>query len=332
MARIRTGQKRASTSWKEFIDGRIRVGKALPIISHALISHTLFGDYPELLRDYATYLDYPDLPMPGLPRLTQFSSITEQVQPDTSLIKHNYLNWVKSRLFELAEKEKLPAALLEEAEALFDELDFQGLCHTLGYPRFGDPREDPFLVLAQLPLPIFITTGYHGMVEAALTRVGKSPRSQTCLWSPHLRNLPSVWEDNYQPSVAEPLVFYLLGQDRYPDSLVLTQDNYMEFLVNVSREMGRQTDLIPPCLRHALTDASLILLDYDLDAWEFRILYWSLLQQRGRKHTSVSVLKPEPDDPEKDYKSNYLRSSAFEVYWGDLNGFTHDFGNVSEGR
>ncbi len=111
---------------------------------------------------------------------------------------------------------------------------------------------------------------------------------------------------------------------------MLTQDNYMEFLVNVSREMGRQTDLIPPCLRHALTDASLILLGYDLNAWEFRVLYWSLLQQRSRKHTSVSVLKLKPDDLEKDYKSNYLRAGAFEVYWGDLNGFIHDFGNVSE--
>ncbi|MDJ0842448.1 MAG: hypothetical protein QNK37_38455 [Acidobacteriota bacterium] len=213
MARIRTGQKMASASWKEFIDGRIRAGKALPIISHALISQTLFGDYPELLRDYATYLNYPDLPLSGLPRLTQFSAITEHMQSDTGLIRYNYLNWVKSRLFELAEKDKFPPALLEEAEARFDELDFQGLCQTLGYPRFDDPGRDPFLVLAQLPLPIFITTGYHGMMEAALTRVGKSPRGQTCFWSPDLRNLPSVWEDNYQPSVDQPLVFYLLGRD-----------------------------------------------------------------------------------------------------------------------
>ena len=329
MARINTGKKRTTRAWKAFMTRQVKMGKAIPIISHALINHFLFGDYPQFIRDYAAYLGYPDHRLQTLPVLTQYSVVMDQSHEHDSVIKYEYLEWIKSRLFERGEKEKLPPALLDEAEETFDDLNFQDLCNTLGYPRFGPPSEDPFLTLAQLPIPIYITTSFHSVMETALTRIGKAPRSQTCLWSPELRELPLVLDQDYLPSVTEPLVFHLLGHDAHADSLVLTRNDYMEFVVNVSREMGRQTDLIPGCIRHALIESSLILLGYDSEAWDFHTLYWMLLKHRTRKHTSVSVLNLKPDDPMKDYQINYLRSCSFEVYQGDLNAFTNDMlGNL----
>ena len=323
MARIKTGKRRTMEPQKRFLAHQIRAGKAVPIISHALVNHFLFGDYARFMADYAAYLGYPDANTMNLAGLAQYSLVMDHAKSHPAVIKSDYLEWIKSRLYERAEAEQLPPHLLEEADAVFDNLTFQGLCNTLGYPRFGPPCDDPFLILARLPLPIYITTSFHSMMEVALRRAGKKPRSQTCLWSPELRDLPDVFASGYTPTEAEPLVFHLLGHDPYPDSLVLTQDDYMGFVVNVSREMGRQTDLIPGCLRHALIESSLLLLGYDLDAWDFHTLYWLLLKHRTRQNASVSVLNLKPDDPKKDYKINYLQSCSFEVFQGDLTHFVH---------
>lgn len=330
MARIKTGQRRAQLTWREFIQNQVQVGKALPIISHTLFNQCFFRDHQGLLRDYAHYLGYPDARFTELSELTQYSSVKDTLQTGSLAIKHDYLNWVKSRLLETAETDGLPHFLLEEADKVFDEVDFQGLSRILGYPRFALPHNDPFLLLAQLPLPLFITTGYHHIMEEALRRVGKQPRSLSCRWLPELRSEPSVFDEGYQPSINEPLVFHLLGDDTHPASLVLTQDNYMEFLVNVAQDMGCQTDLIPSSLRHPLTNSSIILLGYDMDSIEFRILYWSLLHHRIRKQTSVSVLKLNPNDRKKEYKASYLRSCAFEVFWGDLGQFLQELGPARE--
>ncbi|MDJ0840302.1 MAG: SIR2 family protein [Acidobacteriota bacterium] len=330
MARIKTGQKRAGLTWQAFIQAQVKVGKALPIISNTLFNQFLFRDQQGMLRDYAHYLGYPDPRLTELGELTQYSSVKDRLQTGSLAIKHDYINWVKSRLLETAEADGLPVFLLEEADKVFDEVDFQELSRILGYPRFGSPQTDPFLLLAQLPLPLYITTGYNHVMQAALRRVGKRPRSQTCRWIPELRGEPSVFDEGYQPTVDEPLVYHLLGDDTNPAGLVLTQDNYMEFLVNVVQDMGCQTDLIPAGLRHPLTNSSIILLGYDMDSIEFRTLYWSLLHHRIRKQTSVSVLKLNPNDRKKEYKASYLRSCAFEVYWGDLAQFIQELNPSGE--
>ena len=67
---------------------------------------------------------------------------------------------------------------------------------TAGPPDFG-AEDEPHAVLAELPLPIYITTNYDDFMAAALRRAGKEPRREICRWnsSPAVREQPSYLGD-----------------------------------------------------------------------------------------------------------------------------------------
>ncbi|HUM70936.1 MAG TPA: SIR2 family protein, partial [Chloroflexota bacterium] len=93
----------------------------------------------------------------------------------------------------------------------------------------------PHAVLADLPLPIYITTNYDNLITDALTHRRKEPRRELCRWNPYLlRSHPSMLESGYQPTPSNPLVYHLHGHADSPESIVLTEDNYLDFLVNIS--------------------------------------------------------------------------------------------------
>ena len=321
MARIRMGQKRVNKTWREFIVDQIKVGKVVPIIGNTVANNVLLGGHDAMVKEFAAYLKYPGSDDADLAQITQFVSVSDESPDGEDAIKSDYLNWVKSRLFSIAEETRVSGDLLEEADARFDEMGFGGLCNSLGFPRFGDPRSDPMLVLAQMPLPIYLTTSYHGLLEAALIKAGKQPQTATCNWSALGARNDNMAED-YRPTPEQPLVFHLHGHDSEPHSLVLTENNYMAFLVAVARDIGRETDLIPARVRHALADSSLIMMGFEPDSWDFRTLLWGLLQPRPRKQTSVTILQVKPSRSRENYLRHLMHSAALEIYWGDPGQFT----------
>ena len=64
-----------------------------------------------------------------------------------------------------------------------------------------------------------------------------------CRWHQGLDSIPSVFAEGYEPSEQEPLVYHLQGYGEYPDSLVLMEDNNLEFLVAISEHRGREDDV-----------------------------------------------------------------------------------------
>ena len=304
MPRIQLGQKRETKTWQQIIVEQIKAGKALPIVGSR-------PAHDRLLQDYADYLGYPQ--PPDLPHMTQYISVTEKETRGSLEIKKDYLNFLKNKLYNLAEAEHVPASILEEAEARFDDLDFSSLADLLGYPRFGEPAQDPLLILADLPLPVYLTTSSHRFLEVALKRAGKRPRTVLCRWHRGIQERPPVLDGKYVPSPAEPLVYHLFGLDDEPTSLVLTEDNHMEFLVAVSTELS----LIPLRLRQALSESSLIVIGYQLQAWDFRTLFWSLLKPRELRQQSVSVLQLPLSEDDRKYFQEYLGNMDFHVFWGE---------------
>lgn len=312
MPRIHIGQKRESKTWQQIIVEQIKTGKALPIVSSKPANDRLLqGGHGGLLQDYAAYLQYEQ--SPNLAQMTQYVSVMEKETRGSLEIKKDYLNFLKSKLFNLAEADQIAPALIEEAEARFDDVCFSELADLLGYPRFAEPFQDPLLILADLPLPIYLTTGCHHLLEVALKRAGKQPRTELCRWHRGMQERAPVLGGDYVPSAAEPLVYHLFGLDDEPTSLVLTEDNHMEFLVTVSKELS----LIPARVRQALSDSSLILIGYQLQSWDFRTLFWSLIKPRELRQQSVSVLQVPPSEEEKKYYQEYLADMEFKVFWGD---------------
>ena len=109
--------------------------------------------------------------------------------------------------------------------------------------RAHDPAE-PHQVLAGLPLPIYITTDPSNLLAEALAAAGKAPQVELCRWNDHIAQLPSIYdtEPTYRPDARRPLVYHLFGRFEEPDSLILTEDDYFDYLIGVTS--NKETD---PC-------------------------------------------------------------------------------------
>ena len=193
-------------------------------------------------------------------------------------------------------------------------------------PDFSQPDEhlDCLRALAGLPLPVYLTTNYDDLMVEALrhTDPPKNPRREFCRWHKGLKSLPSVFgaAARYTPDYANPVVFHLHGSNDYVESLVLTEDDYIDFLVNVSRRQK----LLPPRIQEAMTNASLLFIGYRLKDINFRVIYRGLVQSMdgSQRRLSVTVQVTPPDDhagaPEKaeQFLTDYFDELKVRVYWG----------------
>ena len=327
MPRIKTDTVTSQTqpaTWQQTIIDRIRAGKLVPIISNMVSDDLVLGGHDALVEAYAVYSRYPLEQKKDLAQMAQFKSITDDRITDALALKDDYVNFIKNRLFDLAATGGVGKAIQDEVEAQFDTLNCAQFCRQLGYPSFAQDHTHPFLLLAAFDLPIYITTGYHNFVEMALQQAGKTPRTEICRWHQDLEEIPSVLDGTYQPSKAEPLVYHLHGFDQYPDSLVLTEDDYLKFLVATSQNIGRETDPVHKRIRQAMSDSSLMLLGYSLRDWDLRSLFWGLIAPRTRPLTSAISIQLEPTEIEKLYLQKYLDSFDFKVYWGDIRAYMQE--------
>ena len=193
-------------------------------------------------------------------------------------LKSDYLNYVKNHIYFAAEAAGASEDALAEAAAQVDEVSVSEFAHLLGYPQFSAGRDDPLLVMANLPIRTVLTTSPFTFIEDAFRKAGKAPRTEVCRWNEGLDTIDSSIDDAYKPSAQEPLIYHLHGLDQYPDSLVLTEDDYLEFLVNVSRGKGNdRTDTLHALVRKAIAD-DLILLGYSLSAWSFHVIYAGMIR------------------------------------------------------
>jgi hypothetical protein len=146
-------------------------------------------------------------------------------------------------------------------------------------PDFSQ-RCEPHGVLADLKLPIYITTNYDSFMFQALKSREASPRREFCRWNQWLREFPSDLGDNFRPTPANPLVYHLHGHCGVLESMVLTENDYLQFLVELSED--RSERLLPPAVRDALATTSLLFVGYSLSDWDFRVLFRGVMGSLGR--------------------------------------------------
>jgi hypothetical protein len=176
-------------------------------------------------------------------------------------------------------------------------------------PDFGDPDE-PHAVLAGLPLPVYMTTNYDDFMAQALESRHKDPRRELCCWNELVKDEPSIFASapGFDPTPANPIVFHLHGHNEVPESLVLTEDDYLDFLVNISRDH----DLLPPRIQRAMAEASLLFVGYSLADLNFRVIFRGLVTstERALRRISVTVQLPVPRAMDEVYLRNGDRISG----------------------
>ena len=181
--------------------------------------------------------------------------------------------------------------------------------------------DEPHSVLAALPLPLFITTNYDDSMYRALQAAGKDPRREVCRWnrSPALSQEPSPFTDPaYAPTPANPLVYHLHGRLGLPESLVLTEDDYLDFLVAIARD----PNLLPHQIQRGLAGTSLLFVGYRLADWDFRVIHRGLIAatEASLRRLSVTV-QLTAGDAARDYLDRYFGALKLRVYWGSATEF-----------
>jgi hypothetical protein len=195
-------------------------------------------------------------------------------------------------------------------------------------PNFTE-TDEPHALLADLPLPVYITTNYDDFMVQALKNRGKDPKRELCRWSTYLEEQPSVFDSKagFLPSPSNPVVFHLHGHNEVAESLVIAEDDYLDFLVRISKDQ----DVIPSRIREALTGSSLLFIGYGLADWTFKVLFHGLINSTdpGLRRISVTVqLLPGSNQTEdssqqklKDYLDKYYGSNRIKAYWGTAREF-----------
>jgi hypothetical protein len=192
-------------------------------------------------------------------------------------------------------------------------------------PDFRAPDE-PHGVLADLPLKIYLTTNYDDFMVKALGWRYKDPKREFCRWNELIGEQPTLFdkEPDYEPTVARPLVYHLHGHTD-PNSVVLTEDDYLTFLAAML-----DPKLLPDQVRQPIAGSALLFIGYRMADWNIRVLLQGLRRLGqglgGRGNLSVMVLVP-PEGPEgtqqkmQDYLARYYAAIDMRVYWGTARQF-----------
>lgn len=194
-------------------------------------------------------------------------------------------------------------------------------------PDFAD-ADEPHAVLASLNLPIYMTTNYDNFMHKALLQRGLSAKQMVCRWNKYVADEEP--EEHFTPSTETPLVFHLHGYKKLPESLVLTEDDYLDFVVNVSRN----EKLLPHYIHRALRSTALLFIGYSINDISFRVIFRSIIGSLeasvGKSHVAVQLVPVKDDDPDEqreraqDYLEKYFGNSRISIYWGTAREFTQE--------
>lgn len=310
----------------DFVE-RVRLGQVLPLISHEGIGDLALGGDQRLVETFAELSGYPLTDRNDLPKMARYWAI--QQERDDWGLKSFYLDVVKTYLMDLAQEVGRDEEQLAEAEAQADAKSTSEFATLLDLPDF-DATRHPLLVLANLPVPIFLTTSSHRFLEAALAKAGRaSVHTDYLRWHgglPDARN--SELARGWRPTGDEPLVYHLFGLDDDPSSLVLTEDDYLRVLIALTGERARETDILPTRITEALNTSTLVLLGFSLRSWAFRVVFWGLIKNSANRNVGKINLVMQSSPEEQGYVQAYLRQEArLEVLWCDVAQWAEDLWN-----
>ena len=308
----------------------LKAGRCTPVLGHGLLE-SLVGSPRDVAVRWSEQYGYP---MENHEReFLSHVSLYLSVQQSANFPQDELQSYWRARLLE-----RFGAALPPDwADSPPDLKALLAACSKTSLYQSGF---DAYQTLAQYPLPLFITTNTDDLLENALRAAGKDPQTGICPWNEYIEQSPFAFieDSSNRPSANRPLVFHFFGCLDEPDSLVLTEDDYFNFLIGVTA----RKDLIPKIVLNALTNTAMMFLGFDLDSWNFRVLYHIIMAQPGgerrRRYPQVGVQidleKGHIADPERArrYLENYFREADVSIFWGSADDFLRELSNQVKAR
>ena len=122
--------------------------------------------------------------------------------------------------------------------------------------------------LARLDFSLVITTNYDQLFERALREAGKAPR--VAVYNP----VAEPTTDFRNATVQSPVIYKLHGDIAHRESLVITDEDYIQFVMRMSDK--DPYDPIPLSLKFYLTGSTTLFVGYSLLDYNLRLLFKAL--------------------------------------------------------
>jgi hypothetical protein len=320
----------------------IQGGRCTPIVGPG-VTEALMGARDQIAQRWAEAYNYPMAPhqREELPLVAQFLAVDQDrpflLDEMQRALRDEVLRRGAARRGDSAGGEGRAAGPGDRAGAADRDLPpdpeaLRALISEVGAEQRASIPAEPHRVLAGLPFPIYITTNPDSLLADALRERGKTPEVELCRWNKYIEGIESVYdrEPLYRPAPQRPLVYHLFGRLEEPDSLVLTVDDYFDFLIGFTSNQK----LIPAVVLRALTDSALLLLGFQIDDLTFRVLYRIIMAQEGSSRRNQYAHVAAQIDPEEGrilepqqarrYLESYFQGADISIYWGSIEAFMEE--------
>jgi hypothetical protein len=157
----------------------------------------------------------------------------------------------------------------------------------------ADCRDATFGCLAALPFSLFVTSRHDVTLDHFLQKLGKRPSSQSYQFKGDRRDILG-----YLGTVEEPLIYHLYGSFDAPDSLVITENDQLEFLKAVVAECPK----LPADLTNLFSGKNYLFLGFGLGNYHLRVLLHVLNLSQSAKSFALEntpVLEAQEDFAER---------------------------------
>lgn len=318
------GEGREFRKWNALI-AYVKDKTCTPILGPGLFEPIL-GSLRDIAQGWAKEFSYPLSPadLDSMPRVAQYLTIHQSPQFPYQALEEFLRKDILSRY-----QHDLSTSLRDP----FEETSLDDLINTIGAKRRERHPDDSYKLLAQLPFRIYVTTNLNSLLESALEEADREPYVILSPWNQYTEDKIRALDRSYEPDPKRPLVYHLFGRLAEPKSVVLTEDNYFDYLMGVSRN----NDLIPGYVRNALRNNSLLFIGYRMEEWHFRILFRSIIDKKTEfmneyVHMAAQI-EPEEGriiDPEgaRRYLEEYFKNVAsINLYWGTPEEFVRELWN-----
>ncbi len=300
----------------------IKKKECTPLIGHGL-NEPLFGSLRDIARRWAETYRYPLEPheQEDLPQVAQYLAVKQNPKFAREEFGE-YLRQELQRRYAFALPDHLKQDELWSPDQLLAAIE------SAAAQLWGNDPAAPHKVLAELRLPIYITACADNLLANALTLAGAQPQIRLCPWNKWILKKQDLWLYEDDPTPLKPLVYHLFGHLCEPRSLVLTEDDYFDYLIGVTANKKS----IPEVVRAAMTSTALVFVGFRMNDRDFRALLRILVAQEGgeqRKEYSHAAAQIEPEESRladiraaRRYLEEYFKKSEeISLYWGSADEF-----------
>ncbi len=233
-------------------------------------------------------------------------------------------DWAEQHGYPLPDRDDLSRVAeyvaIRKRVAMAPKHDIVKQFRALETPNFKIDRDDPHSILAALPISVYLTTNYVDYMSQALAAQQRHALVEICRWndSPAVRDYKSGVTKAFKPTPLTPIVYHLHGHLDVPHSLVLTESDYVDFIVRL-----QQKAVVPHQIERALANSALVFVGYSFADWDFRVIHRGLVTARDSSLRELGVtVQIEPGDgASKEYLDDYFDERNLRVFWGTARDF-----------